>query len=259
MSAVSQVFVFVFGAVIGSFLNAVAWRLRTRESFIRGRSYCPWCRHELSVADLVPIVSYIFLCGRCRYCRKTISPHYPAVEAVTGLLFLLAALRVAGAGDLPAALLPQLLLSWYLLAVLVLVFVYDLKYMLVLRTLTLTAAVIAFLGSFALGGGWLSPLVGAAVGGGFFWLQHAVSRGRWVGGGDLYLGILVGAMVGWPLVLLALFLAYVSGAIVGVGLIAFRRKTLKSQVPFGTFLAVAAAVTLLYGNRILFWYLSLAS
>ena len=256
MSALPQVFIFAFGTVIGSFLNAVLWRLRTRESFIVGRSYCPHCRHELAAVDLVPLFSYLLLGGKCRYCRRAISPSYILVETATGLLFLLAALRwLPAEGAASGLVLARLLLDWYFLAVLVIVFVFDLRYMMILPAVVLPAAVIAFLGNLALGQSWLALLLGAAIGGGFFYAQLVLSRGQWIGGGDIYLGLLLGAMLGWSSLLVTLFLAYVSGAIVGVGLLLAKRKTMKSQIPFGTFLAAAAAVTLLYGDRLLLWYL----
>ncbi len=254
-----QVFVFVFGAIIGSFLNAVLWRLRTKESFIFGRSYCPHCRHELAAVDLVPIVSYLLLGGKCRYCKKTISPSYLAVELTMGALFLLAALSVLPAGipvDLSLAL-PRLLLYWYLIGVFVLVFVFDLRYMMILRSVTLPAAALAALANLALGMNIFALILAAAVGCGFFYLQLVLSKGRWIGGGDVWLGLLMGAALGWPGVLVALFLAYVSGAVFGLALLAMRKKTLQSQLPFGTFLSAAAVLTLLYGERIVAWYLGL--
>ncbi len=254
-----QVFVFVFGAVIGSFLNAVLWRLRTKESFIFGRSYCPQCRHELAAVDLVPIISYLMLGGKCRYCKKPISPSYLAIELIMGALFVLSALAVfpsAVAAD-PAAGLPRLLLDWYLIAVFLLVFVFDLRYMMILRSVTLPAAALAFLANLALGQSLWALILAAAVGCGFFYLQLILSHGKWIGGGDVWLGLFIGAALGWPGVLIALFIAYVSGAAVGVTLLAMKKKTLQSQLPFGTFLSAAAILTLLYGPRLLDWYFGL--
>ncbi len=208
--------------------------------------------------DLVPIISFILLGGRCRYCRKTICPSYLLIEAAVGTLFLLAALNLTGmAGELDWRLLSRLLLDWYLIAVFVLVFVYDLRYMLILPSVVLPAAVVAFVGNIVLGFGWSSLVLGMALTAGFFYLQLILSRGRWIGGGDVYLGLLIGAALGWSSSLLALFLSYVSGAFIGLALIASRRMNLKSQVPFGTFLSAAAILSLLYGDRILSWYLSL--
>ncbi|MFA6603415.1 MAG: prepilin peptidase [Patescibacteria group bacterium] len=254
MSIAEQVFIFFFGAVIGSFLNAVIWRLRTRESFIVGRSYCPQCRETLEAVDLVPIVSYLMLCGRCRHCRKAIGPQYLWVELAVAAAFLLAARvwpPVAAFG------ISHLLLAWYAIAILTVVFVYDLRYFLVLRSVTLPATVILALGNLWLGYRWSLLAIGMIVAGGFFWLQHTLSKGRWVGGGDMYIGLLMGAILGWPMVLVALLLAYVSGAAVGLVLLAAKRKQLKSQLPFGPFLAAATLVTLLYGQPLVDWYLGL--
>ena len=258
MSTIVQVFVFGFGTIIGSFLNAVIWRLRTKESFIVGRSYCPHCRHELAAADLVPMFSYLLLGGRCRYCRKPISPSYIAVETAVGALFLLAGLRWIGGPAASVAALPQVLLAWYLIAVMVVVFVFDLRYMMILPSVVLPAAAVAFAANLALGRSPLSLLLGVLIAAGFFYLQLTLSRGRWIGGGDVYLGVLLGAMLGWQLVLVALFLAYVSGAIAGIGLLAAKKKTMQSQLPFGTFLSAAAIVALLYGDKLILWYLGLA-
>ena len=259
MSIIGQVFIFAFGAMVGSFLNAVLWRLRCQESFIVGRSYCPECRHNLAALDLVPIVSYLLLGGKCRYCRKPISPSYLLVEIAAGTLFLLAAIQAAVGRDvLSPAFLPQLLLYWYFIAVLILVFVYDLRYMLILPSVTIPAAIIAIIGNLALGRSWWSLLLGCFIGAGFFYLQLVLSRGEWIGGGDVYLGFLLGAILGWPLVLVALFLAYVSGASVGLILLTSKKKTLKSQLAFGTFLSAATVVSMLYGNSILLWYLGIA-
>lgn len=257
MDAIAQVFVFIFGTAIGSFTNAVIWRLRTGESFVLGRSYCPHCHHELSALDLIPTLSYLLLRGRCRYCRKGIHPQYLLMELAMGAIFLAFALK-----DLPymivgAHSLMSLLLHWYIAAILVIVFVFDLRYMLILRSVTVPATVLAILGNFALGMSPLKIAAGCAIGGGFFWLQYVASKGRWIGGGDMYLGLLMGAVLGWPGILLALMIAYVSGAVIGVGLLATKKKSMQSQLPFGTFLAAATLIVMLWGDRILSWYLGL--
>lgn len=259
MSPVLAAFVFLFGTVIGSFLNAVLWRLRTGESFVSGRSYCPSCRHELAPKDLIPLVSWaLLLRGRCRYCKAGISPSYFVIEAATGLLFLAAAARmVPDTGLLDGHGLAKLLLAWYFIATLVVVFVFDYRYMLILRSVTLPAAVLAFAGNLALGMPPLGLVLGAVVGAGVFQLQFWLSKGKWIGGGDVHLGLLIGAMLGLPLTLVALFIAYVSGALLGVALLAAKKRTWQSQIPFGTFLAAGTVASLLWGNAILNWYLGL--
>lgn len=257
MSPVLAAFVFLFGTVIGSFLNAVLWRLRTGESFVSGRSYCPSCRHELAPRDLIPLVSWaLLLRGRCRYCKAGISPSYFVIETATGLLFLAAAARmVPETGYLDGYGLAKLLLAWYFIATLVVVFVYDYRYMLILRSVTLPAAALAFAGNLALGAPPLGIALGAIVGAGVFQLQFWLSKGKWIGGGDVHLGLLIGAMLGLPLTLVALFIAYVSGALLGVVLLAAKKRTWQSQIPFGTFLSAGAVASLLWGDAILNWYL----
>jgi prepilin signal peptidase PulO-like enzyme (type II secretory pathway) len=255
MSPLLQAFIFFFGAVIGSFVNAVLWRLRTRESFIFGRSYCPACRHELSAVDLIPILSWLMLGGRCRYCRKPISPSYLIIETVMGALFLMAALRVGVLGESQLA---RLLFTWYGIAVMVIVFVYDLRYMMILHSVTLPAAAVAFAANWAMGASPARLALAAAAAGGFFYLQYVLSKGRWIGGGDAYLGLMMGAFLGWPAVLVALFLAYVSGAMVSAVLLLSGRRTMKSQLPLGTFLAASSIVVMLWGERLLDWYLGIS-
>ena len=258
MATVVQIFIFAFGAVIGSFLNAVVWRLRTKESFVRGRSYCPECRHQLAAIDLIPILSYLLLTGRCRYCRKGISAHYPVVEAVSGLLFLLAWFRLAAPdGSVSGLVLAQMVFYWYLIAVFILVFMYDLKYLMILPEVVGPAAAAALAANIALGHGWLGPILGAVIAGGFFRLQFVLSRGRWVGGGDAWLGLLIGAALGWQKALLTLLLAYVGGALVALVMLGLGRKKLGQQLAFGTFLSVAALFSLIFGDAAIHWYLGL--
>ncbi len=261
MSLLALISTFVFGTVIGSFLNAVLWRLRTGESVAHGRSYCTTCRHTLAAADLVPLLSYLLLRGKCRYCAAPIGSQYPMVELATGFLYVASAATVffAHGNVLGADALTTLLLYWYLMSVLVIVFVYDWRYMLILRAVTLPATGIAAVANLALGVPWISLVLGMLIGWGFFRLQIIVSRGRWVGGGDAWLGLLMGAALGWPMVVVALFIAYLTGAAVGSFMLLTRRASMQSQIPFGTFLAAATVITLLAGDGILTWYLNLLS
>ncbi|MBI4457542.1 prepilin peptidase [Candidatus Uhrbacteria bacterium] len=251
-------FGFVLGAVIGSFLSAAIWRMHVGESLARGRSKCPHCRHQLGVSDLVPVFSYLALRGRCRYCFKRIHPAYFFIELATGLAFVL--VLAATAADLETAqsirVLAPLMFRWALAAVLMLLFVYDLLYLLVPRDVALVAAAVAFVGNAAQGGRPTSYLLGALLAGGFFYAQYAFSKGRWIGSGDIFLGLFMGAALGAELTLLAMFLAYVSGAAVGLLLMARGRATMKTQVPFGTFLMAATFVSMLYGDGIIAWYVA---
>lgn len=177
------------------------------------------------------------------------------VELAVGILFTVFALKALGEPVLTDTVLAGLLRDWYAVAVLTVVFVFDLRYMIIPRSVTLPATIILAVASVLLGTSPLQLAVGLVVGAGFFQLQHLVSRGKWIGGGDIHLGALMGALLGWPQILVALFLAYVTGAIVGVVMLAGKRVAWKGQMPFGTFLSAATVVTMLWGSSILEWYL----
>jgi prepilin signal peptidase PulO-like enzyme (type II secretory pathway) len=242
--------VFLFGLIIGSFLNALIYRLSVGQSVAAGRSYCPECKHVLAPRDLLPLISFMVLRARCRYCRKPISWQYPAVELATALAFLLTYMRfMSGAVDtlILGTDIFRIILFWVYSAFLVVIFVYDLKHYLILDVVIIPASIVAFIGGALLGYPIAQMLLAGFVAAGFFALQFFVSRGRWIGGGDIRLGFLMGLMLSWPLVVIALLLAYILGSIVGIGLIVFGKKQFGSQVPFGTFLTIATFIVLLYG------------
>lgn len=239
--------VFFGGLCVGSFLNVVILRTREGKSFVGGRSRCISCEIELGPAELVPVLSYAILRGRCRNCAAPISIQYPLVEFFTGVLFLAFFFHDA---------------SWAVFArdaaftaFLVIVFVYDLRYMEILDRFTVPAMGVALLANVYLGTDPRSLLVGAAVIGGFFLVQYAISEGRWIGAGDIRMGFLMGFMLGLTNGLAALFLAYLIGALFGIVLIATKRADGNTPIPFGTFLALGTLATLLFGDQIVGWYL----
>lgn len=239
---------FIFGLVVGSFLNVVIYRLHAKQSFAKGRSKCPKCKHVLGIIDLIPLFSFLIQKGQCRYCHKKISWQYFLVELFTGILFVLVYLQF----DL-------YLLFFYLVicSFLIIIFIYDLKHYLILDKITIPAIIIAIVGNLLLGMLWWDILIGMAIGGGLFMFQFIISKGKWIGGGDIRLGALMGALLGWQLVLVALFIAYLVGSVVGVALIIGKRKKLKDPMPFGVFLSMATILCLLYGKIILDLYLNL--
>lgn len=239
--------VFLLGAALGSFLNALVWRLPRRISLLEQHSKCPRCKHRLAGADLVPILSYLFLRGRCRYCHKPISWRYPAVELFTGLLPLM----VIGAYGWSWATLSIILLTLVLEAL----FLLDTTYHIVPDSITVPGMAIALVVSLLLGRPFGVVALGAILGAGLFLVQYVVSKGTWIGDGDIRLGALMGLALGWKLVLLALLLSYVSGAIVGSALVATGKKRWKSQIPFGSFLTLATLAALLWGDALLDAYL----
>jgi len=240
------------GVAFGSFINATAYRVRKGISIVRAqngkaaRSFCPRCKHELSARDLVPVVSYLFLRGRCRYCQESIHWQYPVVEVIAGILCGLAAWRFVA--PIEAAIVAVFFLA------LLFIFLYDLQYQLILDSVTLPLMPVVFVLSLVRGYTWKDLVLGAAIGGGFFALQYMVSRGKWIGGGDIRLGVLMGCMLGWKVTVVALFVAYIGGACVAAYLLIRKRADLQSRVAFGTFLTTATVICILWGDALLAWY-----
>ncbi len=250
----SSIFIFIFGLAVGSFLNVVICRLRTKEKILLSRSRCPQCGVVLKWYELIPVFSFLIQKGKCCYCHKKISWQYPLVEISTGLLFLLIVNKF-GLG-LP--------ITYYLLLItcfLIIIFVYDLKHYIIPDRIVFPAIGIALVNLGVRLPLWESysqiysqiynSFLSAILASGFFLSLVLISRGKWMGLGDVKLTFLMGLILGWPNILLALFLSFLSGAIIGIFLIVFGQKGLKSQIPFGPFLSGATLLVLLYGNLIL--------
>jgi leader peptidase (prepilin peptidase)/N-methyltransferase len=252
---------FIFGLIIGSFLNALIYRLYDGKSIVYGHSQCPKCHHNLSVFDLIPLLSFLLLAGRCRYCGKRISVQYPAVELITGLVFLLLGIKF------DFILSEQLLFSLFICSTLIVIGVFDLKHYLILDKVLFFASIVAFFHLvyiagqqsifFDLHSSVVQGLIGVIIVSGFFGLQYLISQGKWIGFGDVKFGIFLGLIFGVGKSLMLLLLAYCSGAIVGILLILLNRKQLSSKMPFGTFLAFSGIIMVLAGDSIINWYLGL--
>ncbi len=244
--------IFIFGLTIGSFLNCVIYRLETGESFLKGRSFCPHCKHTLSWQDLVPIFSFIFLKGRCRHCHQKISWQYPLVELATGLLFFLIFFYFSS----------NFLFSIFYFLIssfLIIIFVFDLRHYIIPDKIIYPAIIIALIFSllnsrFILHKSLLNPLWSAFGAAAFFLFIFLISRGKWMGVGDIKLAFFMGLFLSFPNILVALFSAFFIGAIIGTGLILFDKKTLKSEVPFGPFLVTGTLIALFWGEKIFNWY-----
>ncbi len=239
----------LIGICIGSFLNAAIFRVQDETSVWKGRSKCMKCQEPIGWQDLIPVVSYLRLRGRCRKCEQVIDWQYPVVELVTGLLFLIAYVLTPFSFVL-------LLRNWIFIFYLVIIFVYDLRYMYILDRFTIPAMILAIIANLWIGS--ISPtsfLIGAVVLGGFFLGQFLLSKGTWIGGGDIRMGVLMGLMLGLEQGLVALFLAYVIGALVSISLLITGKVTRKTAIPFGTFLTLATLIALFFGRDLLNWYL----
>ncbi|HCW31995.1 MAG: type IV prepilin leader peptidase PilD, leader peptidase (prepilin peptidase) / N-methyltransferase [Candidatus Peregrinibacteria bacterium GW2011_GWE2_39_6] len=242
-------FLFILGLLLGSFLSVLIYRLHTGETgIILGRSFCPHCNHRLSAKDLVPLISYLIQGGKCRYCKKKIPWHYPVLELSTGLVFVTMALS----GFQP------LTLFLFFSLVLVFIFFYDFLYLEIPDEIMLPSIFIALVSTFyPTTVSFTNGLLGAVIISVFFLLQILISKGRWLGGGDLRIGAFIGFILGWKLILVALFMAYLIGAIISLTLIATRRLNRKSMIAFGPFLVLGTFIALFWGETMINWYLNL--
>ncbi len=241
----------VVGGVVGSFLNVCIHRLPLGMSVARPGSSCPSCGRPLVWFDNIPIVSYLALAGRCRTCHTAISVRYPLVEAVTAAMFA-ALLWHFG----PGALLASKLVFGCLLLML---FAIDLEHHVLPNVLTVPGIIAGFLFSTIAEPGWMASLAGIVLGGGSLWLLYevwlAIRREEALGFGDVKMLAMIGAFLGWRLMLLALVLASFAGSLVGLVILAARKGSMKSALPFGTFLALGAAIAATLGQGVIDWYL----
>jgi len=251
----------LLGLAMGSFLNVCMDRLPRGQSIINPPSHCAACNRKLGIFDLVPLFSYLWLRGRCRYCQAPIPLRLPVVEGATSLLFTFLYWEF-GLGL-------ELAISLIYASLLIVIFVIDLENQLVLDKVTYPGMALAFAFSFfwpdigmvsslEVGGVKLGMMFSSLAGGGLglvaMALPFIISR-RGMGLGDVKLGALVGLMTGFPLVIVAILLSWISGGLVGAILLAFKIKKRKDPIPFATFLATSAMVTLLWGQAIYQWYL----
>ena len=243
----------VLGAVFGSFINAAVFRLYKGMSIVHGRSGCTRCSYQLQWYDLIPIGSFIRLRGMCRQCQKPIPLDYVLVELIMAVLFLFATWLWHENTNSVLWLIRDL----SAISILVFLFVYDFKYYLIPDSVSLPAIALFFLINVILGIPWYNLLGAMAIGFGFFAWQYVVSKGKWIGGGDLRFGALMGALLGWPVIFVGLFLAYIIGSIIAIGLLISGKKQLGNKVPFATFLSVATLISLWYGQPLLNRYLQL--
>ncbi len=238
----------LLGAMAGSFANVAIHRLPRRESLVAPRSRCPHCGHPIRARDNIPLVSFLWLRGRCRDCARPISWRYPLVEALTALLFL-GAWHWFG---------PSLgaLRAWLFALIMVIVFFVDLDHRIIPDAVTFPGLALGVILAVPTGPRGLLGSLGAALGAGLlFFLIAAASRGG-MGGGDVKLAAVMGAFLGWPVVAAALFISFTLGGVVGLGLLATGRRRRKDPVPFGPFLAAGGLAALFWGQVLVEWYIN---
>lgn len=268
-----EIFIFIFGLIVGSFLNSVVYRLENGQSFIKGRSYCPNCEHSLNWLDLVPVFSFLILRGRCRYCREKISFQYPLIETITGVLFLLIfKFYLSGFGKFSDFFFQSqflfylvqflsLIFLFIIFSLLIVIFVYDLKHYLIPDQIVYLGIIVSFFYDlryflFNQSDNFKSAIFSALGASLFFLFIVLISKEKWMGAGDVKLAFLMGLLLGFPNILPALFLSFFIGAIIGLGLVFFHKKKLKSEIPFGPFLIIGTFLSFFWGEAIIDWYIS---
>lgn len=261
----NEIFLFAVGAVFGSFAGAVAWRLHHGRDFIRERSECEHCHHVLSAMDLIPIVGWLSLKGKCRYCRKPVSWQYPLMELCLGGLFVLS-YTVWPLGFESWQAIASFSLWLVFLVLLAVLVISDLKWMLLPDKIVFP---LIFLGmvdaglrvSLQTGAGLVVYASHVTLGiislAGIYWLLYTFSKGKWVGYGDVKLSIFIGVVLGWQKTLLVFMLANTIGFLVVAPALALKLLTRKSRVPFGPFLIAGFVIAGLFGDAIIKWYLNL--
>jgi len=250
----------ILGLIFGSFINAFVWRLHENKNWISGHSECIKCHHQLKAVDLVPVISWSLLKGQCRYCHSRISIQYPLVELLTALFFFLSyaywPVRITGITALGFCLWLVMLIGLIALAV------YDIKWMLLptkviygLYPIGLAMALVSIFQSNDILKSCLNYALGVLVGGGIFYLVFIISKGKWIGGGDVRLGFLLGLIAGTPgYSFLFIFLAAVIGSIVSIILLNRGKMQKNSLIPFGPFLITGLFIVQLAGSTIVHWY-----
>ena len=247
--AIEIVLFSLLGLTVGSFLNVCSDRLPLGKSIISPPSHCDACQQRLTARDLVPLFSYLWLRGRCRYCGARIPHRFPTVELATALLFALLTWHYG--------LSPQLVMALIYGCLFLVIFVIDLEHGLVLDIVIYPGIALAFVFSFF----WpdldiAMAVSGAAIGFGLLLIPYLISRGG-MGGGDVKLAALIGLATGFPHVFISLLLAFLAGGLVAIFLLLVRVRSRKEAIPFAPFLAAAAMVTLVWGEAIYDWWVGL--
>lgn len=242
------IYVYIVGAIFGSFFNVVGLRVPKNESIVRPRSHCTNCKQQLSALELIPIFSYLLLRGKCRNCKVKISPIYFYIEFFTGLLFAFAYYFYGFTSELLVAL--------FFISLLMIIFVSDIHYMIIPDKILLFFAPILLVIRLTIAplSPWWDSFLGAIVGFVLLLIIAIVSRGG-MGGGDIKLFAVIGIVVGWKGVLLTLIFACLFGTIIAGTMLLIGHLKRGEPIPFGPYITIGALITYFYGNEILHWYL----
>lgn len=241
---------FIFGITIGSFLNVCIYRIPRKEDIVITPSHCMGCGKRIQWFDLVPILSFLVLKGRCRHCRTRLSYQYPMIEFVNGLAYVLLAILLGVT--------PYMIMMCIVFSTLLVIAMIDLRHMIIPNSILLFFFVIALGYRLFISKEYLDAFLGFFAASGFLYLVHLLSGGN-MGLGDVKLMAVFGLFLGWKNILLAMFLGSIVGSIIGLSLMAFKVITRKQMIPFGPFLSSGILLAGVFGENLIQWYLSLLS
>jgi leader peptidase (prepilin peptidase)/N-methyltransferase len=249
-----SIFVFLVGSCIGSFSNVCIHRLPLSKSIKSPPSNCPYCSSPIRFYDNIPIVSFIFLRGKCRNCHERISFRYPLVEVLGGAFALFTYLKYG--------LTIEALIYYIFIIALVIITFIDMDHQIIPDVISLPGIPIGFLASFILPSlTYIDSLIGILIGGGILfivlWAYYFFTGAEGMGGGDVKLLAMIGAVIGWKGVIFTIFISSVTGTIIGLLIMLRTKKGLKQAVPFGPFLSIGAVVYIFYGPELIQWYFTI--
>ena len=249
---ISIVILGLLGLIVGSFSNVCIYRIPRNESIIYPASHCPKCLKTIKPIDNIPLLSYILLKGRCRHCKSKISIQYPMVEFLTGLTYLIIYL-IYGLSF-------QTLIYIILSSALIIIAFIDLNQQIIPDVISLPGIVIGFILSFFVSYiSFVDSILGIVVGGEIILIigmgGSAIYKKEAMGGGDVKLAAMIGAFLGWRYIIISLFLGFFLGALIGIILIVTKIKKREDVIPFGPFIILGSFITLLWGKKIISWYL----
>ena len=250
-------FSFIFGLCFGSFLNALIYRLHEKKTLL-DRSVCPFCQHKLSWFENIPLFSFIFLKGKCQYCQRPISIQYPLNELLMGIFFVISFnYQNLFSGIRINTSLPDSVSSCFyafIFFALLFIFTYDLKYQEIEFWVVWPAIALSFFYNFLNKQPLNSLLISMAVGAGFFLAQYLLTKGKGIGLGDVWIGLFLGSLFSLKILIVALFLSYVIGAIFCLLLLIFKKAKLKTKIPLAPFLVIGSLVAIFFGQTIVNFY-----
>jgi leader peptidase (prepilin peptidase)/N-methyltransferase len=246
------ILIFILGLIVGSFSNVCIYRIPRNESIIYPASHCPKCCSNISPKDNIPLLSYILLKGKCRNCKSKISIQYPIIEFLTGLIYLIVYLTYG--------LSIQSLIFIILSSALIIIAFIDLNVQIVPDVISLPGIVIGFIISFFVPYiSFINSALGVVAGGGIILIiglaGSVIFKKEAMGGGDVKIAAMIGAFLGWRYIIISLFLGFFLGALAGIFLIMSKIKSREDTVPFGPFIVLGSFITLLWGEKIISWYI----